>query len=66
MRGSQRQREHCPWRETSLMLGLLCRCVAPNLQLADAISQWQALRYRLAEPPRRRKLQREQGREFLS
>lgn len=48
------------------MLGLLCRCVAPNLQLADAISQWQALRYRLAEPPRRRKLQRARGLEFLS
>lgn len=66
MGGSPRPRERCPWRETSLMLGLLCRCVAPNLRLADAIGQWQALRYRLAEPPRRRVLQRQKGRELLS
>jgi hypothetical protein len=40
------------------MLGLLCRCIIPKMSLADAIEQWQALRHRLAEPPRRRELQR--------
>lgn len=37
------------------MLELLCRAVLPNLSLAQALAQWDCVRYQLAEPPRRRK-----------
>jgi len=56
--GYRRHKRVSPWREISLMLILLCRSVAPALSLTNAISNWH-LRRMLAEPPRRRVLQRE-------
>jgi hypothetical protein len=42
------------------MLALLCRSVAPQMSLADAIKDWGCLRRKMAEPPRKRTLQREE------
>lgn len=44
------------WREFSLMHELLCRAVLPALSLVQVLTQWRCVRYRLAEPPRKRKL----------
>jgi hypothetical protein len=48
------------------MLTLLCRSVTPLLSLTLAIDNWQRLRRKLAEPPRRRGTQREQIRNLMS
>ena len=52
------RRERCEWRETSLMLALLCRAVTPALSLLDALKRWADISFRLAEPPRKRVRQR--------
>lgn len=65
MTPSPGQREPCLWRETALMLHLMCRALTPTLSLADTISDWQRVRHRLAEPPRRRTSQVAVGRSIL-
>lgn len=40
------------------MLAVLRRALVSRLSLTDAVSQWDYLRQVLAEPPRRRRLQR--------
>ena len=54
----QSRRTRCEWRETSLMLALLCRAVTPMLSLFDAMKRWAEISFRLAEPPRKRVRQR--------
>jgi hypothetical protein len=54
----QSRRTRCEWRETSLMLALLCRAVSPALSLLDAVKRWAEIALRLAEPPRKRVRQR--------
>ena len=54
----QVRRDRCQWRETSLMLALLCRAVTPALSLIDALKRWADISFCLAEPPRKRMRQR--------
>ena len=61
-----RQREPCLWRETALMLALLCRALTPALGLSATMNNWAAVRYRLAEPPRKRVSQRMHAYTILS
>lgn len=42
------------------MLELIDRAVLPLLSLITAMRQWLTVRYRFAEPPRKRRRQREQ------
>jgi hypothetical protein len=48
------------------MLILLCRSVTPALSLVSAVENWEHLRQKLADPPRKRSLQRKHMRDFLS
>ena len=48
------------------MLALFNRAVLPNLSLSDALSEWDNIAYRLAEPPRKRQRQSENVRSILS
>ena len=48
------------------MLSLLCRALTPAINLADTIKGWAKVRHQLAEPPRRRASQREEGVAMLS
>ena len=54
----QSRRTRCEWRETNLMLALLCRAVTPALSLLDTLRRWADVSFRLAEPPRKRMRQR--------
>jgi hypothetical protein len=40
------------------MLELLTRATVPRLRLCEALPHWHSIGHRLAEPPRRRRLQR--------
>ena len=48
------------------MLYLLCRALTPAMNLLDAIQQWDQVRHQLAEPPRKRPLQRVKAHNILS
>ena len=48
------------------MLSLLCRALTPAMNLVDTIKRWEQVRHQLAEPPRRRVSQREEGATMLS
>jgi hypothetical protein len=39
------------------MLELLARAILPRLRLREALPHWRSIGHRLAEPPRRRRLQ---------
>lgn len=53
-------RSRCEWRETALMLELLCRANLPRLSLRDAFLQWKDISHKLAKPSRQRVRQRAQ------
>ena len=57
--GWRRRRPHSPWREFRFVLNEVQRAIEPPCGLARTIAQWNDISRDLAEPPRRRRPQRD-------